>query len=123
MNGSGSCGRTPIPVKPGFAAWVQYRLDGVLLGEKEEPKIGLEGKNIFGPSFHQRTVSVGFTVRGFEWPPETPAAPRPQFSRTHDHNNYMNLKQNAPDRTPIVLPGALFDGFPRTSHFSPPEKG
>jgi len=123
MNGSRSCGRTPIPVKPCFTAWVQYRFDGVLLGEEEEPKIGLEGKNILGPSFHQRTVSVGFTVCGLEWPPETPAAPRPQFSRTHRHTKVVNLEQKAPDRTPFVLPGASSDTFPGTSHFAPPEKG
>jgi len=48
---------------------------------------------MFGPSFHQRTVSVGFSVCGFEWPPETPAAPRPQFSKTRNHTKYINLNR------------------------------
>jgi hypothetical protein len=76
-NGSNSSARTRIPVKLCFVFWLQYCLVGFLFGVPEEQKIGLEGKNMFGPSFHQRTVSVGFTVCGFEWPPETPAAPRP----------------------------------------------
>jgi len=96
--------------------WGSLRREG-----RTEDRLGR--KNIFGPSFHQRTVSVGFTVCGFEWPAETPAVPRPIFSRTPNHKKYVNPKQNAPDRTPFVLPGASLDGFPRTSQFAPPEKG
>ena len=48
---------------------------------------------MFGPSFHQRTVSVGFSVCGLEWPPETPAAPRPQFAKTRNHTKYINLNR------------------------------
>jgi hypothetical protein len=33
------------------------------------------------------------------------------------------ISKKAPDRTTIVLTGASVDGFSRTSHFAPQEKG
>jgi hypothetical protein len=66
MGKSRSAGRTSIPAKLCFVVWLEYCLDGLLFGVTEEWKICLEGKTMFRPSFHQRTVSVGFSVRRFE---------------------------------------------------------
>ena len=65
INGLGSRVGKPVSVEICFAFWLQYFLDGFLSGVTEEPRICSVGKNMFGPSFHQRTVSVGFSVCGF----------------------------------------------------------